>query len=153
MSLGSSLIVFGLMLCSGGEDGLSYSEAHRLALDSRRPLLVFVGASWCGPCRWLKQEVLPQLRQRGAFEGVVLAFVDVDRESELAQKVTGGGPVPQLVLYRRTRDGWGRSKLVGAQSVDQVERFLKGESTDDTHSEGNKSDRTAGRVERDRQES
>lgn len=121
---------------AAGDEELGYSEAHRLTLESKKPLLVLVGAQWCGPCKQLKKEVLPQLRQRDAFRKVVFANVDVDRESRLAQQITGGGPVPQLVLYRNTGDGWVRRKLVGVQSVERLEQFinenLESNSTDDS---------------------
>ncbi len=109
---------------TAGDEDLGYAEAHRVTVETKRPLLVFVGAQWCGPCKQLKKEVLPQLRQRSAFRRVVFAQVDVDRESELARQITGGGPVPQLVLYRHTDEGWVRRKLVGVQSVERLEQFI-----------------------------
>ena len=39
-------------------------------------------------------------------------------------KLTGGGPVPQLVMYRKTPNGWLRRKLIGGQSVEAVEEFI-----------------------------
>lgn len=124
------------LVLAAGDEELGYSEAHRMTVESKKPLLVLVGAQWCGPCKQLKKEVLPQLRQRGAFRKVVFANVDVDRESQLAQQITGGGPVPQLVLYRNTGNAWVRRKLVGVQSVERLEQFinesLESDSTDDS---------------------
>lgn len=112
------------LVLGAGDEELGYSEAHRMTVESNKPLLVLVTAQWCGPCKQIKKDVLPQLRQRAAFRKVVFANVDVDRESELARQITGGGPVPQVVLYRNTGDGWVRRKLVGAQSVERLEQFI-----------------------------
>ncbi len=47
-----------------------------------------------------------------------------DHDAELANQLTGGGPIPQLVMYRRTPRGWVRKALVGGQSVETVEQFI-----------------------------
>ncbi len=51
-------------------------------------------------------------------------MVNPDRDGELAEKLTGGGPIPQLVMFRRTADGWIRKKLIGGQTVETVEEFI-----------------------------
>ena len=33
----------------------TYAEAYRLANQTGRPMVVLVGAEWCGPCRNMKQ--------------------------------------------------------------------------------------------------
>jgi len=50
--------------------------------------------------------------------------VNPDRDGELANQITGGGPIPQLVMFRKTSKGWVRKKLVGGQSVETVEEFI-----------------------------
>ena len=52
-------------------------------------------------------------------------MVNPDRDKELADKLIGGGPIPQLVMFRRKGDGWVRKNLVGGQSVEAVEEFIK----------------------------
>jgi len=37
--------------------------------------------------------------------GVVFAVVNPDRDRDLANQLTGGGPIPQLVMYRKTSNG------------------------------------------------
>lgn len=128
------------LVFAAGDEDLGYSEAHRMTLESKKPLLVLVGAQWCGPCKQLKKEVLPQLRQRDAFRKVVFAQVDVDRESQLARQITGGGPVPQVVLYRNTGEGWVRRKLVGVQSVERLEQFINENLEADSPSDSDERD-------------
>ena len=59
------------------------------------------------------------------FKKVAFALVNADKDSELAKELTGGGPVPQLVMYCKTDGVWKRRKLIGGQSVEQVEQFIK----------------------------
>jgi thioredoxin-like negative regulator of GroEL len=115
------------VLASGNEGGETYKEAHRQMTETGRPLVVMVGADWCGPCQNMEKKILPQVRKHGLFRKVSFAVVNVDREQKLAEQLTGGGPIPQLVLYRKTRKGWFRRKLVGSQSVEDVEKFIKEE--------------------------
>ena len=54
------------------------------------------------------------------------AVVNIDHQRKLGRQLTGGGPVPQLVVYRRTPQGWKRRKLVVVgQSPGVVEAFIR----------------------------
>lgn len=108
-----------------GATNESYADAHRAVAETGKPMLVMVGAKWCGPCQRLKRQVLPKLRQRPIFKRIAFAMVDVDQESKLARKLTGGGPVPQLVMFRKGPNGWFRRKLVGGQALETVEKFVE----------------------------
>jgi len=108
------------------DDVATYEAAHRATLESGKPMVVMVGADWCGPCQTMKKTILPRVREHGLLRKVAFALVNQDRESKLARELTGGGPIPQLVMFRKTADGgWRRRKLVGAQSVEAVEEFIK----------------------------
>ena len=43
----------------------TYVEAHRSTVENGKPMLVMVGASWCGPCQTMKNSTLPQVRRNG----------------------------------------------------------------------------------------
>ncbi|MBN2473899.1 MAG: thioredoxin family protein [Pirellulales bacterium] len=101
----------------------SYVEAHREA-QRGTPMVVMVTADWCSPCQQMKKTILPQVRKLGLLEKVAFAMVNVDRDRPLAKKLIGGGPVPQLIMYRKTASGWRRRGLVGGQSVRTVEKFI-----------------------------
>jgi len=103
----------------------SYAEARQVVETTGKPMLVMVGAEWCGPCQKMRTQILPRLRERGTLRSVAFAHVDADAQSRLAAELTGGGPVPQLVMYRKTPQGWFRRKLVGVQPVETVERFIQ----------------------------
>jgi len=103
----------------------SYDAARQETIETGKPIVVMVGTDWCGPCQMMKKKILPQVRDRGLLKRVAFAIVNAARERDLAQKLTGGGPIPQLVMFRKTSDGWKRRKLVGGQSVEQVQEFIK----------------------------
>jgi hypothetical protein len=72
------------------------------------------------------------VRQRGILRRVVFARVNPDQDRELADQLIGGGPIPQLVMYQKTRQGWSRRSLIGGQSVEAVEQFIKEGIAEDT---------------------
>ena len=120
-----------LLASPAADSSETYAEARRQITETGRPMVVMVSTDWCGPCQSMKRNVLPKLRERGLFKRVAFAQVNADRDSELAKELTGGGPVPQLVMYRRTERGWIRRKLIGGQSVEKVEQFIKEELASD----------------------
>jgi thioredoxin-like negative regulator of GroEL len=126
----TSLMLAGVMSLSfmalaSEPEAETYAKAYKAIVESGRPIVVMVGTDWCAPCQAMKCQVLPELRKRRWFGQIAFARVNVDREAALAKRLTGGGPVPQMVMFRRTQDGWVRRKLVGRQSVETVERFVQ----------------------------
>jgi thioredoxin-like negative regulator of GroEL len=109
----------------GASDPDSYAEAHRTTMKTGKPMVVMVSTDWCPPCQVMKRTIIPRLRQRPLFSRVAFAVVNPDREPELARELTGGGPVPQLVMYKKTPTGWRWQKLVGGQTVEAVEQFIQ----------------------------
>jgi len=106
-------------------DAETYARAHKEMSETGKPMVVMVGTDWCGPCRKMKQVVLPEVRKRGLLQRVAFALVNADKDRKLAAKLIGKGPIPQLIMFRKTPDGWRRRKLVGGQEVEKVERFLR----------------------------
>jgi len=106
-------------------DAATYAQAHKEMIETGKPMVVMVGTDWCVPCRKMKQVVLPEVRKRGLLRQVAFAMVNADRDRKLAAKLIGKGPIPQLIMFRKTPDGWRRRKLVGGQEVEKVEEFLR----------------------------
>lgn len=121
-------IVQAAILATGAEDkpivGDTYAEARQNVTESGKPMVVMVSTDWCPPCQTMKRTILPRVREHGLLKKVAFAIVNPDRDKDLAEKLTGGGPIPQLVMFRKTPDGWVRKKLVGGQSVETVEEFI-----------------------------
>ena len=109
-------------LITAGAD--SYAEAHRTVSHTNRPMVVLVGAEWCGACEQMRKEVIPRVRKRGLLRRVAYAFVDLDRQRKLGRELTGDGLIPQVIMYRKTPDGWRRRRLVGKQEVKTIEAFI-----------------------------
>jgi thioredoxin-like negative regulator of GroEL len=115
----------GCLLPPGAHGGETYAEAYAQSQEQSKPLLAFVGAAWCPACRTMKEATLPQLRARHALDGFALALVDLDRDGEIGARLTDGGPIPQLVLWRKTAQGWTVRRLIGSQSIETIRSFLK----------------------------
>jgi len=122
----AAIVVVGCALW-GAEPELktvSYNQAHRECVESGKPMLVVVGAEWCPACKAMEKEVLPKLQRRGLLRKVILTLVDYDRQPQLGERLTGGGPIPQLLLFRRDGQRWRSGRLIGWQEPAVVERFI-----------------------------
>ena len=102
----------------------TYAEAYRLTAETGRPMVVMVSAEWCPACQTMKKKVIPKVEQRGLLGKVSFAIVNLDRQRKLGKTLTRGGPIPQLLMYRQTNEGWRLSRLTGGQSVRKVEAFI-----------------------------
>lgn len=115
-------VLLQLSLLGGGEN--SYADAYKASQESGKPLVVLVGADWCPACQRMKSAVIPQLRKEGGLDQVEFAIVNTDRDRELAHKLMSGGSIPQIVLFRKTADGWKRDQITGGTSVAGMKSFL-----------------------------
>ncbi len=113
-----------LFATDSDHDAPSYAEARKKTVESGKPMVVLVGADWCPHCVKMKETIIPQVRRKGLLRRVLYAVVDLDHERTLGQSLTGGGPVPQLIMFRKTTSGWKKRRLVGGQSVNTVQRFI-----------------------------
>ena len=101
-----------------------YATAREQTTKTGKPIVILVGAEWCPACVEMKQKVMPEIRKRGILRRVAFANVNLDRQGKLAKQLTGGGPIPQMIMYRKTRKGWLRRELIGGQSPKTVEDFI-----------------------------
>lgn len=103
----------------------AYSLAYRQSMETQQPLVVIVGAQWCPACRKLENEVIPQIKQRGLLKRIALAVVDYDAETKIAQKLTRGGPIPQVHVFWKEDGRWKTQRLVGYPSQKAVLSFVE----------------------------
>ena len=81
-------------------------------LEDHTPLVVLVGADWCPACRRMKK-ILPQAASAGTLGEVEFAYVNTDRQPELADRLLQSGSVPQLIRLEKTAAGWVHGKVMG----------------------------------------
>lgn len=134
----SSLVIIAMCAAAtGGSDGETYTDAHQAAVKTGKPMLVMVSTEWCPACQVMKKRILPRIRERGLLSRVAFANVNPDQEGALSHQLIGNGPIPELVMYRKTPRGWIRRVLIGSQSVENVEQFInEGTVADDDAAKG-----------------
>ena len=121
----NSLVMIALCsVAAGAGDGETYTDAHQASMKTGKPMLVMVSTEWCPACQVMKKRIMPLVRERGLLSRVAFASVNPDQENELSHQLIGNGPIPELVMYRKTPRGWLRRVLVGSQSVETVEHFI-----------------------------
>jgi thioredoxin-like negative regulator of GroEL len=105
-------------------DAQTYADAYKQTVESGKPLVVLVGASWCPACQSMKTSIMPSVAAQGGLDKVAFAYVNTDQQNDLAGKLMEGGLIPQLVMFEKTDDGWKLKRLIGAQSVSAVVSFV-----------------------------
>lgn len=106
-----------------------YANAKAMHDRTGRPLVVVLGAVWCGPCQAYKADAITKLAAE-IRQGTVkchLAVVDVDVESDLAKKVRGAdsGPLPFTAIYYSTRTKKKKKHFYERHSLDYIKLVLK----------------------------
>ena len=115
---------------SGGVTGSpaaidDYASARAKTEKTGQPIVILVGADWCPACVVMKKDVMPKVRKQGILKQVAYATVNLDKQGKLGRQLTDGGPIPQMIMYRKTRKGWLRRRLIGGQSPKTIESFIK----------------------------
>jgi thiol:disulfide interchange protein len=105
------------------EPSSKYEVARDKAEKEDKPLVVYVGAEWCEPCKKMKREVLQPMLQAGELKDVVFVELDFDKD-EFANQVMVGSAVPQLVAFKRVK-GWRPFPRIGFQSRESVREFTR----------------------------
>ncbi len=73
----------------------------------------------------MKKDVMPEIRKQGILKQVAYATVNLDKQGKLGRQLTDGGPIPQMIMYRKTRRGWLRKRLIGGQSPKTIVSFIR----------------------------
>ena len=114
-------------------------KAVQQAKERGLPLVVHVGASWCGPCRQMEAGVWPRIEKEMHGKAVFL-HIDADQASQLGGRAgqlagalkAGVSSYPTIMAINPTDAGNGRVSLdpvkrhAGGMSVDGVKAFLSG---------------------------
>jgi len=122
MSLAVAAVMQTALLGAPAEDAAT--AAYNRSMESGRPLVLLFGADWCPACKVMKDKTLPEVARRGGMRGVEFAYVDVDKQPEVARRFLRGNSIPQMVRFDRTDEGWQPTYMIGAHKTERVERFL-----------------------------
>lgn len=117
--LASILSVAMISLSSLFTDPLSYREAIAAGEKEGKPVVIVVGSSWCPPCQRLKQTIV-SMNDRS----VILAYVDIESDKEVANALMEGSTIPQLIIYRKDHIGWRRVRTIGIATKERVAEML-----------------------------
>lgn len=131
-SVGCLLVLFAVIAGSGSASPGTgqtrrqggYAAAYYQSQQTKRPLVVLVGAKWCPACQRLEREAFPRLHDAGILKKAVIAVVDYDEEPRIAQELTRGGPIPQLFVFHPTEEGWKGQRIIGYRSPEAVVSFV-----------------------------
>ncbi len=122
--MSSLALIAMLQISTLGAQETDYALAYRQSMETGRPLVVLVGATWCPACVQMKESILPEVAKAGGMNQVAFAYVDFDEQQELAARLIRTQSLPQLVRLDRAGTGWNRRILVGAKSPSEVYSFL-----------------------------
>lgn len=94
-----------------------YDEAMALAGSLGKKVYIHFGATWCGPCKMLEQQVYTTEEFKSVAANFVLCHVDVDEEPALAQKYGISG-IPDIRIL--DKDGTQLGQMVGYRPTEEL---------------------------------
>jgi thiol:disulfide interchange protein len=97
----------------------AYHEAHR----TNRPLIVAVGAAWCGPCREAERLYYPRLYDSGVY-----VHLDLDRDTAIAKRLAVAA-VPAVIVFERDAADKTWRETHRCTGLPAIGRFLESEKS------------------------
>jgi len=119
-----------------GADQQDFDKAYRHSMSTGKPMVVLIGARWCGACQKMKHSVLPRVVKVVGTNKVVFTYVDFDKQRHLAARLSRARSIPQLIRFDRTPSGWKSKYLVGAKSPREVYDFINAGLTEKSKPSG-----------------
>ena len=94
------------------------TEFNEKVKNSKEPVIVDFGATWCKPCRKLTPRIESVIAEKKGK--IHLAKVDVDENTDLAMDYQVGS-IPSLIAIE---NGKVKGRLDGLQNPDKLRRFV-----------------------------
>jgi HEAT repeat protein/thiol-disulfide isomerase/thioredoxin len=98
---------------------LTLKQALQQAIDQQKPVLLILGAEWCGPCRLLEREI-DKPEARLALQKWVYVHLDIDKSDEAREM--GVNAVPELRIL--ASDGTVVAREVGFRTAARLIDWL-----------------------------
>lgn len=117
-------VLFAVTTTGETKKPLTYEEAFTRANEEKKPLMIVVGAPWCASCQILKRETMQPMKEAGAFDDIIVTYVDKDERPELAEKLMKGETLPQIVVFSKKGGAWKRFSLTGLQSKNRMKELM-----------------------------
>lgn len=97
---------------------LNSANFQKEVLESAEPALVDFFAPWCGPCRMMLP-LVEELAAEMAGQGVKIGKVNVEEESELAEKY-GVLSIPTFIIFKGGKEV---QRVMGAQAKERLKEL------------------------------
>lgn len=97
---------------------LSDAEFEEMVVAAPRPVLLAIGAPWCGPC--IRMEPILQEVADAFVENVLVLKLNTD-ENPVVPRQLGVMSIPTAILFR---NGTELDRFVGFTSADELKRCL-----------------------------
>ncbi|MFI5378461.1 MAG: HEAT repeat domain-containing protein [Tepidisphaerales bacterium] len=98
---------------------LTLKQALQQAIDQQKPILLILGAEWCGPCHMLEREI-DKPEARVVLQKWVYVHLDIDKSDEAREM--GANAVPELRIL--ASDGTVVAREVGFRTAAQLIDWL-----------------------------
>jgi thiol-disulfide isomerase/thioredoxin len=110
-------------------DSHSYGSALAEHEKDGKPLVVFIHADWCGPCREMELKSFPHVKN---FNLVAFGELKLDDPSDDADGYTNeyisdimeGNSVPQLIVHRKVNGVYTKKVYAGFKTAAQIEAIF-----------------------------
>jgi thiol-disulfide isomerase/thioredoxin len=107
------LAVLLVLVAAGSAAAEPLDAAITRAKDAGKPLVVEIGATWCGPCKVFARDVLPDPSVKDALEDVVFVRydADVDGDGKAAAKRLRATAFPTFIVLGGTQERFRRTGM------------------------------------------
>jgi thiol:disulfide interchange protein len=105
----------------------SFDAASQTARKSRKPIMVYFHADWCGPCREMEQTSLRAPIVIRATRGMVAVSADMDKQEALAARLKVERPPTLLFLSAQGKEIARQDGYATAPELLKVLRRVQGQ--------------------------
>lgn len=106
----------------------SFVAASQAARKSRKPIMVYFHADWCGPCREMNQTSLRDARVVQATRGMEAVSADMDKQESLAARLKVERPPTLLFLSSQGKEIERQDGYATASELLKVLRRVQGQA-------------------------